>query len=217
MPNSVIFDLDGTLIDSKDDIEDSLSKAFYDCCGVDLPIDKLKIGPPLEDMLRIISPELSILKISDVILSFRTYYINSSFSKTRYFDGIVPLLIKLQQKNCLIFVATNKPLRITKQIFHKLGTDFFGGNIVAIDSLKGKKLTKSEMLNELVIKFNLIKNNCIFIGDSPSDILAAKLVGLSSIAVGFGYFKKDELLQSSPDNYFETVCELSDYLLMNLN
>ena len=116
-----------------------------------------------------------------------------------------------------MFIATNKPLLITKKILHTFGYDFVGDNIMAIDSLIGKKLTKSEMLNELVIKYKLIKNNCIFIGDSPSDIDAAKLVGLSSVAVGYGYYEKKELMRSFPDFYSETVDELSSLLLTNLN
>ena len=73
------------------------------------------------------------------------------------------------------------------------------------------------MLNELVTRHNLIKDNSIFIGDSPSDIDAAKLIGLTSAAVGYGYYKKEELIQSSPDFYFETVDELCDLLLTIIN
>jgi phosphoglycolate phosphatase len=215
MLSTTIFDLDGTLIDSKYDIIDCLSRAYYDCMGVELPLAALKIGPPLEEMLHAVSPELSMSKMSEIILSFRTYYKNSSFSKTKYFDGIIPLLSKLHEKKCLLFIATNKPLLITKQIIQLLGKNYFGDNIITIDTFIGKKLTKSQMLNEIIIKNNLSKKNCIFIGDSPSDVGAAKQVALTSVAVGYGYYEREELIQSFPDFYIETVTELSDLLITN--
>jgi len=215
MLSTAIFDLDGTLIDSKYDILDCLSRAYYDCLGVELPLSAIKIGPPLEEMLHAISPEMSTSKMSEVILSFRTYYKNSSFSKTKYFDGIIPLLSKLHDNNCLLFVATNKPLLITKHILKVLGGNFFGDNIMTIDTFIGKKLTKSQMLNEIIKNNHLFKKNCIFIGDTPSDVSAAKQVALTSVAVGYGYSGREELIQSFPDFYIETVAELSDLLITN--
>ena len=215
--DSIIFDLDGTLIDSKDDILDSLSKALYDCCGVEFPIGSFIIGPPLEEMLRIAAPNLSHRKISEIISSFRILYRNSGFQKTKYFDGIVPLLFELQNNNCRVFIATNKPLLLSQQILDTFANNFFHGKIIAVDSFSGKSLTKTEMLQELLSKFGLNKKKCIFIGDSPSDIEAAKLVGISSIAVGYGYFLKEALIQSSPDNFVETVNELTNLIIKQIN
>lgn len=209
--NNVIFDLDGTLIDTQIDIKESFQKAVKNIKGLKIDFTTIEIGPPLEEMIR-----KSILTVSDeevinIVTNFRAIYRKCGFQNTRCYKGIGSLLRKLKKKDKHIFVATNKPAILTRTIIDNLNIYYFD-DIVTIDSIDDIVLSKTAMVSFLIEKHQLNKKLTFMVGDSWSDIYSARENAISSIGVGYGYGTKELKLKSNPDFYFDSVLQLTDFL-----
>ena len=90
------------------------------------------------------------------------------------------------------------------QISLKLNIDFFD-DVYMVDKYANKKLTKTQMINEIILKYNLVKEKTIMIGDCLSDIEAAKQAGICSLAALWGYEKNKKLLKGKANFYLEKI------------
>lgn len=210
MIENIIFDLDGTLIDSSGDIIDCLKRS-YELAGIkiNVNIDESYIGPPLVEMLNSITPFLSKEQIDLVVKNFRSCYDESSYNKTILYDGVQELLENLRKIGIKMFIATNKPIKPTQKIITALKIDYFH-DIVSIDSIEGCKLDKINMISYLFRKWNLTKSTTIMVSDSVSDIMVAHSYGLICVSVLNGYGKADEIKENKPDYILNEVKDLLD-------
>jgi len=117
---TVIFDLDGTLVDSSGDILASIEKAFAQLgFPLETPLNPECIGPPLPEMLARISPVLRPDQVSTAVGRFREIYGASDFSRTRIYPGVEALLSALAGQGTPCMVATNKPRALTLDLLKK--------------------------------------------------------------------------------------------------
>lgn len=211
---NVIFDFDGTLIDSQIDIQESFQKAIFQIKGVVIESSTLKIGPPLEEMIKAFIPQISTDETSEIVNAFRFIYSNCGFNKTFCYDGITDILTFLKRKNISIFIATNKPKYLTEKIIEKLDINLFE-SVCTIDHIPGSFLTKKEMVSLLINKYGLKKETSLMVGDSVSDVYAAKGNDITSVGIGYGYETKEHILEAKPNHYFNNVAEFADFLKRN--
>ena len=209
--SNVIFDLDGTLIDTQKDIFKSFREASFRKFGLTVDNISFKIGPPLEDIVRSYFPDISSDDVKSFINTFRSIYLNCGFDNTFCYQGIEDLLTMLKRSKKKIFLATNKPGFLTKAIISKLNIDYFD-DIVTIDSIDGLILSKKEMISLQIEKSKLEQRLTVMIGDSFSDIKSARENSIISIGVGYGYEVKEQIQKANPDYFFETVLQLSHFL-----
>ena len=201
---NIIFDLDGTLVESSRDIIESLHCA-YDDCNINIsPITEDFIGPPLEDMVKNITPHLSDIAQENILKRFRYHYDSSLQKNTILYNGLDNILDQIKENGINIFIATYKPLNPTEKIVNNLQLDFIL-DIYAPDKIEGKLLNKSEMIADLINKWNLDRNFTVMVGDSPSDIIAAQSNNIKSLAVLYGYGNRDDLLNSNPNFVIKNV------------
>ncbi len=209
MIQNVIFDLDGTLIDSSDDVYSCMKKA-YRKARVPFTIKSISsyMGGPLPVMIRAISPKLDDSALNDIIVQFRAYYDNISFKGTKLFKGAKALLAGLSSMKVSLFIATNKRLSPTIKILKTLKVyDYFKG-VYAFDMKKGTQMSKVEMIGHLLKKHGLNNNKTLLAGDNESDIIAARKNGLISVAVLGGYGDSKNLRKEKPSFLIKNIADL---------
>lgn len=209
---NIIFDLDGTLVNSAGDILHCLKKAYgsiHELSNVE--IRDSFIGPPLYELIKKITPDITEERINLLIKEFRNCYDNSSFPKTRLNDGVYKLIQDLKHLNIKIFIATNKPTIVTKKILTNLKIDVFN-DVVSLDALAGKKLNKTEMISYIINKWDLQKDTTLMVGDDASDIVAAHNNGISAVAVLGGYGNLKTIIETKPLYVLNSIDDFNDLL-----
>jgi|GEM_PF-5116926 len=176
-----IFDLDGTLLDSQEGVLDSLKFAVEKCAPNYLSfIHRSLIGPPITALLREIIPDKSLIEV--VSREFRFHYDNIGCKKTKLFPGVYNGLKELSKDN-ILFIATNKPQKVTNKILTTLGVFDLFQDIKTIDL--GGVHNKSDMVKDIMLQNNIIKG--VVIGDSQDDYMAAIDNQLDFIFCSYGY------------------------------
>jgi phosphoglycolate phosphatase len=206
---NVLFDLDGTLVDSVEDIVCCLKKAYDEVPGFSgVRIDKSYLGPPLGDVIRNITPAIEEKHAQLVMKEFMRCYDTSPLSGTRLYEGAYELIQNLREHGVKLFVVTNKRSFAARRILTKLGVDVFD-DVVTPDTIAGKRMDKEDMISYLIEKHGLEKAVTVMVSDSPSDIIAARKDGICSVAVLEGYGDAEGLYKSKPSYVIEKIGDLA--------
>lgn len=196
----ILFDLDGTLIDSGKGIIKAVKYALKKY-GIDETNETLLrtfVGPPLNQQFAECYG-FSAEKSMEAVKFFREYYETKGILENEMYAGIDKVLQKLKEQGKFLMVATSKPEKFAHNILaqHDLEKyfDFIGGSLT-----DGSRVTKIQVL-DYVLKTNRIKNlqEVLMIGDTKFDMLGAKHFNLASLAVTYGYGTEEELLAAEPD------------------
>jgi len=184
----VIFDFDGTIVDSAPAIiscfRDTLARRNIE---PEVPLDSALIGPPLfETMARIsgIKNKDELLLLSE---NFKKRYDEIAATMTMVYEGVVPILDKLKHAGFRMYIATNKRLAPTQQIIAQRELDQYFESIYAIDSESPPYLNKSEMLAALLSDVGIEPSTACYVGDRIEDAESAAANVLDFLAVSWGY------------------------------
>jgi phosphoglycolate phosphatase len=216
---NIIWDLDGTLIDSSKEINQCLELAVKKS-GLDLSkqIKPFIIGPTID---KIVKESFPLELLTDEILKntiglFRKIYDNSDFNYTKPYIGIEEIIF--DKTNYCHHIVTNKPDMPTNRILNKFK---WSGYITSVrtpysnmSSLNKRLQSKTELFSELIIKFGNEVSSFIGIGDMRSDCTAARENNITAVGVLWGTGTREELLDCC-DYLFEDTKQLRDYLYEN--
>ncbi len=184
----VIFDLDGTLVDSEKSILASMLAAFNDE-GIKLtnPLTPEIIGPPLPVAMASLLGEANVDRIPRLIKAFKRHYDHYGYMETRIFEGVPEMLKDLRELGCSLYIATNKRILPTSKIVDFIGwTDLFDG-VYSLDSFGRELPNKVALLQQLALELTKTSQRKIYIGDRVEDGVAARKNGFQFIAVSWGY------------------------------
>lgn len=182
----VIFDLDGTLIDSSKTVANAIN-FVRDRIGLP-PMDKKKILEAVNN------PNLNpaeyfydLEKFEPIHQEwFMEYYSNHHNQELRLFDGVLELLDKLKSRGCKLALATNAYRRSTLEALEYLGIDKIFDIVVCYDDVKRAK-PYPDMLLYICNRLNIPKHRAIFIGDGNKDKESSISAGIDFILVSWGY------------------------------
>lgn len=210
----IIFDLDGTLTDSKPGI---LNAAFYALkeMGVEKPpMKKLNelIGIPLQDYFRQMH-DFTEDEVTKAVVHFRVYYGEKGVYENTVYEGIPELLKELNSKGKKIYISTAKYEKYAKVMidfikFTPLLTDLIGADA------GGKHATKSDLAADLIVRNNIKDlDRTIVIGDKHMDIEAGHKNNIDSIGLTYGFGSVEEIENANPTFVAHNVEKIKEILL----
>lgn len=205
---TLLFDLDGTLVNSKKGIINSVCFALNKM-GYPIPDENILerfIGPPLNDSFSKycgMDQKQSI----EAIKCYREYYSVSGLFECELYPEVLDTLSDLKCKGYSLFIATSKPEVYTKRIADRLGILSFFDGIVGSE-LSGERVRKKDVISHLLDSYSLDKTEVVMIGDTPFDILPTHDIGIYSIAVSYGFGLKDELNASNPSSIVSSFSQI---------
>lgn len=212
----IIFDLDGTLIDSMPDLTQAINSTLSHLGLTPLTIEKatLFIGNGAVKLVeRALHHTLQPEEITEELFKDAFDFYTSAYrkvvcDKTFLYHGVLETLQYLDSKGYIMTICTNKPFEFIEPILDTLSIKPFFKSWMGGDSLAKKKPDAAPLLH-FAEKMNKDVDKCIMIGDSKNDILAAQNADMDSIGVSYGYNYDEDISIYNPtkvvDNFEELI------------
>ena len=196
MKKLVIFDLDGTLLDTIEDLGNAVNYLLERRGMPQYTLEQYRkmVGHGIRNLIRkaFLPMELDDASLETCVADFKAYYSAHIDVHTRPYSGMVEFLNELYLKGIKLAVASNKFQEGTEHLIHEFFPDV---QFVAIlGNREGFPLKPSpEVVNEVLTKAGVSKEDAVMVGDSLTDMQTAANGGIDAIAVSWGYRSKEEL------------------------
>lgn len=183
----LIFDLDGTLVDSAE----SIRRALTESCKVNnvepmIPISEIKIGPPLDEIIRSILPYEENSRHDFFKKTFVELYDRKFCKECIVYPGAIDALSNAAV-NADLFLVTNKRISPTINILRHHNMVHAFKAIIGCDSFDNKGLSKGKSINHLIYEYGLSRSECSYFGDTEGDAFACQEAGIDFVYVPWGY------------------------------
>ena len=192
MTQAVIFDLDGTLIDSLPDVMNALNAVLADHGRRPVIRDeaKLMVGggaePLLERAFAVTGDVLTSQAMPSCVEEFTAYYHANPTKETRVFEGVVSALQVLTDRGLRLGICTNKPHQSALQVLEALSLEPYFGACFGKTSVPFHKPDRRHY-DEVARALGVSPEHSLYVGDSETDVMTARNVGVPIILVPFGY------------------------------
>ncbi len=184
----VLFDLDGTLIDSAPAILASFRQAFAAAGRTPaIPVDASIIGPPLLETLQRLAASADRALIDELAAHFKASYDTTGYRETTAYDGVGEMLARLAASGRSLAIATNKRLHPTRLIIEHLGWSGHFDAIYALDMFEPRLPHKAAMIARLLADHDIPGDAAVYVGDRSEDGESADANRLPFLAATWGY------------------------------
>ena len=210
----VIFDLDGTLVDTLDDITNSLNDAFtmFDYPALSRDRARLLIGEGLVTLLQRASGETDPKRVESLVRQYRAIYRDRMFERSSLYPGVADMLDRVADSGHAMAVLSNKPDDFTVPIGEHLLSRWPFKMIRGAKPDVPRKPDPTSAL-ELCAMMGTAPGDTTIVGDSDVDIQTAHNAGMGSIAVTWGFRDRPSLERAKPDVVYKYPGDVADYLL----
>jgi phosphoglycolate phosphatase len=217
--SAILFDLDGTLVETRRDIATGINLALADRGLPGLSVDRVArhvgrgarflvtrcleesgVGSP--------SPE----EIDSAYHSFHAHYLAHLLETTVVYPGIPGMCDRIMRAGVPMAVVTNKPIEPTKRILTGLGLSAYFPVVLGGDSLPQRKPDPAPLLRALSL-LGAEARRAVMVGDSEVDVEAARAAGVTIAAVTWGFVARQALESASPDLLADSATALTDWIL----
>jgi pyrophosphatase PpaX len=210
--SAVLFDFDGTLVDTTEMIHQSMRHATSSVLGRDdIPRETLlaNVGQPLPRQMELIDTE----NAESLLEAYRSHHERNHDALIREFPGVEESLSRLRSAGIKVAVVTSK-----RRVSVEMALEIFPGlrnvvdRFVTLEDTTHHKPHPEPLLRALRLLGSIPKERAAYVGDSPFDVEAAKAAELTSVAVSWGAFSEDALRASGPDHLVPDIRSAVDIL-----
>lgn len=214
MKNTLIFDLDGTLLNTLGDLHQSTNYSLKKFGFPEKSLEEVRksVGNGLKNLIQRSLPYgTSAEVVSAVLAEMKAHYAQHFCDLTRPYDGIPELLQRLQAQGYAMAIVSNKADEMIQLLHRRFFADLIP---VAVGELKNVPRKPSPELVELALhRLGVTRETAYYIGDSEVDIQTAKNAALPCLTVGWGFRSEESLLAAGAARVFHSPGELLEYLI----
>ena len=206
----IIFDFDGTLIDSYEAIAESLNHVRASFSLPAFPAEEIRpmVGHGLERLIaKAVGPE----RVEEGVRLFRQSYATLCERKTSILPQVKETLDTLDRRGYQMAIATNKPSYFARDILRALEIDHLFSEVLGPNDVERPK-PDPEMIEIIIMRVGLSPEEIVYVGDMPLDIEVGRRAGVAVYAVPTGSATRDALLEARPDRILHRFSDLLTYL-----
>lgn len=213
---AVIFDLDGTLLDSLESISMGANEVLKQLGMKTHSLEEYKmfIGEGARELIRkalYAAGDTELKQFDKAVRLHQTAYEKYALYKLRPYEGIFEVIEKIKEKGVYVSVNTNKPeeraFDVLDKVFGKGAFDYIVGQV---DNRPRKPAPDGCLL--IAEKLNVEPSECIYIGDTKTDIMTGKSAGMFTIGAGWGFRTVEELKNNNADAIIQTPFEIIKFI-----
>ena len=204
MKTGILFDLDGTLLDTLEDLLDATNYALAEHGYPARTLKELRrfVGNGAQNQIRLALPEDNKENLPKVLATYKPYYTDHCQIKTRPYEGVLPALEYLGQKYPIAIVS-NKPDSAVKA----LCADYFPGLYALGETSDCPRKPAADMVYKAMAAIGV--DRCVYVGDSEVDVLTAKNAGMPCVGVLWGFRDREDLEAAGGCVYCERTEDLA--------
>ena len=210
----VIFDLDGTILDTLEDLTDSVNHALAKYGYPIRSMDEVRsfVGDGLLMLTRrAIAPETDETMIQTVLAEQKAYYKEHCADKTKPYEGILELLSDLKQSGCKLAVVSNKADYAVQILCEQYFPGVFHMTVGEKETVRKKPAPDS--VNAVLQELQVAREHAVYIGDSEVDIKTAENAKMDAVLVSWGFRDKGFLEEKGAKSIVSTANELKKALI----
>lgn len=209
----VIFDLDGTILDTLEDLTDAVNYALEQSGQPVRSIGEVRefVGNGVKKLIeRAVQPETGPDETDKIFDAFMSYYKVHCADKTKAYDGINELLSELKKEGFLTAVVSNKADVAVKKLCEQYFSGFFDYCVGERAGILKKPAPDS--VNEVLKKLSVNSAEAVYVGDSDVDLDTARNAGLDCISVNWGFRSEKFLLEHGAVKVAKSAKQIMDYV-----
>lgn len=211
--DTVIFDLDGTLLNTLEDLKDGVNAVLKKNGYPERTLEEVRhfVGNGIRRLMELALPENVVGEDFERIFEeFRSYYTEHCQIKTRAYDGIGKLLEALKERGYAMAIVSNKNHKAVCELNNIYFKDYIGTAIGQTDGIRKKPAPDTVM--QALLELGKEKKQAVYVGDSEVDFLTAQNTGMACVLVTWGFRTEEELSGYSPDRKIDDPMQLLDFL-----
>lgn len=190
---AVLFDLDGTLLDTAPDMVAALNTLLAEQLRAPLPYASVRnqVSHGSSRLVKVGFPDVDTETFAALQKRYLEIYAGALSNETRLFEGMDWVLVDIARRGLRCGIVTNKPSWLTQPLLDQLGLTSRFACVVSGDTVSARKPDAMPMLHAAMLA-GVAADSCLYVGDAERDVQAAHAAGMSALVATYGYLRPDE-------------------------